>query len=85
MGDNTKDSEQKKAFYERAKKNAELGEKIANTKYYVFNKRIDKKLSELTQQNSKTTAFNSGIMKIKSKQSNHVNTVVHQYDDEYQA
>ena len=81
LGDKISGVKQKQEYYNRAKKNAELGEKVANTKYYVFNKRIENKLSKLLTLKSKASAFNDGISKLKNKQ----NIVIYPADKEYLA
>ena len=68
LGDSAKDDKQKIEYYNRAQKNIEIGEKVAKTKYYTLDNRINTKLSELT--NTKQKVFDKGTQKIKSKQNN---------------
>lgn len=65
---------------EKALKNYKLALANGNNAARDAIKRVNKKLKS-----QKTIAFNDGIMKIKNKQGNHINSVVHQYDGEYQA
>lgn len=72
LGDNAKNSTQKLEYYNLAKANLDLGEKVANTKYYTLDGRIKKKLDKLMNKKSKTAMFNAGVEKINDmkKQSN---------------
>ena len=83
LGDKEHDIEKKQEFYQRAKKNAEIGEQVANTKYSGFDKRIDSKVSDLQKQKkSKKVAFADGIQKIQLKQKdrNNLNNVSNNKD-----
>ena len=72
LGDEAKKSAQKLEYYNLAKANLDLGEKVANTKYYTLDGRIKKKLDKLMNKKSKTAMFNAGVEKINDmkKQSN---------------
>jgi len=73
LGDNAEKNENKQKYYNRAVKCIELGERVANTQYSGFDKRIKRKVSDIkkankTNENTKKVTFNKGIQKMKNKE-----------------